>query len=62
MIAMLVFIHFYGYIHERPMRSMEHCEAIAQAYNESVNWRGRAIHYCILVGKGWIYTPGVIPP
>ena len=39
-------------IQERPMRSMERCEAVAKAYSENVNSRGRK-YYCISVDKGW---------
>jgi hypothetical protein len=54
MTAVLITINLYfGVIDERPMRSMERCEVIAQAYNENMNLRGYRRHYCISVGKGW---------
>ena len=48
MTVVLIIIHLYGgAITERPMRSLEQCEAIAKfAYNENVNFRGRVVAYC----------------
>jgi hypothetical protein len=47
MTVVLIIIHLYGgAITEQPTRSMEHCEATAKAYNQNLNFRGRAIAYC----------------
>ena len=55
-----IIIHLYGgAITQRPMWSLEHCEAVAKfAYNENVNFSGRIIAYCISYGAPKeLYSP-----